>query len=754
MKTKHIVSTLLSVLLLAMLAACQGDSAEQKNILVLLSGDKENAGYTSFADELKRTISDGGYKGDYRICWLNMFDAPEHAQAVLKSTADSLKTEGWTPDIIITEGDEAAYLLADDNDKTFNTKQIPVVMSSVQFPEGLEAKGNKNYAIWYDPTDYIENINIANLLSTKNHIQIQLGNSTRDSLIKAELKEAIKRPPFVDNTDLHIRTMSEKLLHGTYRDSIVVTMVNMAEISENLEDPDSIVNDKRTIMRDFLSVSTYYPSLVVSKEANSDIMVNYTDKPQFTAVKEYFADGRGDYLAGYFSGYIQIAHDCGESAMKIFGGKDPASLSGHKHKKQNWMDYDAMEHLGLNYNDYCASFHIVNAPLRIGHPGRYNAIICGIVLVVLLVIFIFYKWIISWRNSIQEQKRKHMEDSRYISRLCLNSTENMPVESVNDLMKYMSFAHPNSADIVDEIRDTIDKPGTYSFRLLCAPKGDGQYELWEFRFKITEPNKVIGIIINKREAMIREERARKIIKQSDETRKREAFLGNLSKEIGKPLKIIEDSCRKFTEDGLTDNEKALLTDSINKNNALLSKEINDVLLFSRIESGRQRYYKTEEEVEALVGETYNEFLSEIPSNINFHIERGRPRIYVVTDKPCLKEVLSEYMQNAIKYTESGEIKVGWRYHLNTHECELYVEDTGIGISMEKQNMLFDMFWKEDEVTEGVGLGLNICKSIAEAMGGHISVSSIKGKGSRFSIWLNATAKSVKQNAQAKQSNYA
>lgn len=94
MKTKHMVSALLSILLLAMLAACQGDSAEQKNILVLLSGDKENAGYTSFADELKRTISNGGYKGDYRICWLNMFDAPEHAQTVLESTADSLKTEG------------------------------------------------------------------------------------------------------------------------------------------------------------------------------------------------------------------------------------------------------------------------------------------------------------------------------------------------------------------------------------------------------------------------------------------------------------------------------------------------------------------------------------------------------------------------------------------------------------------------------------------------------------------------------------
>ncbi len=749
MKKRHTARTLLSIMLLAVLAACGGDAERQKNILILLSGGNDNERYAVFTDELERTVSAGGCQGDYRVCRLNMLNAPEHAQAVFKSMADSLKAEGWTPDVIITEGDDAANLFAGNDGKMFDSKQTPVIMASVQFPKDLEKKGNKNYVIWHDPTDYSENINIARFLSAKNHIQIQLGGSARDSLIKEELKVEIKRPPFVDNTDLRIHTMSEKLLQDTYHDSIVVTVVDFEKISDNLESPDSTMDDKHKTMRDFLSISTYYPSLVVSREANSDMMANYTDKPQFTAVKEYFANGRGDYLAGYFSDYSTIARDCGESAVKIFGGREPASLSGHTHKKQDWMDYKAMERLGMSYGDYCGYFHIEGAPLRIGHPGRYHAIVCAVVLAVLLIIFFFYKRVISWRNRIQERKRKHMEDSRYISRLCLNSAENMPVESTGDLMKYVSFAHPNSTDVVDEIRNAITKPGAYSFRLLCAPKGDGQYELWEFRFNTLAPDKVIGIIINKREAMMREERARKIIKQSDETRKREAFLGNLGKEVGKPLKIIEDCCRRITSDKLTDKERSALAESVAKNNALLSKEINDVLLFSRIESGRQRYYKTEEEVEALVGETFDEFRSEVPLHIKFHIERGRPRIYVVVDKPCLKEVLSEYMQNAIKYTESGEIKIGWRYHLDTHECELYVEDTGIGISMEKQNMLFDMFWKEDEVTEGVGLGLNICKSIAEAMGGHISVSSIKGKGSRFSVWLKATAKSYRQTTQAK-----
>ena len=90
------------------------------------------------------------------------------------------------------------------------------------------------------------------------------------------------------------------------------------------------------------------------------------------------------------------------------------------------------------------------------------------------------------------------------------------------------------------------------------------------------------------------------------------------------------------------------------------------------------------------------------------------------------------------------MRIGWRYHLDRHECEFFVEDTGIGIPAEAKDRLFDLFWKGEESSEGVGVGLNICRSLAEAMKGHISVGSIVGKGSRFSIWLPARAISQDQ----------
>ena len=100
-------------------------------------------------------------------------------------------------------------------------------------------------------------------------------------------------------------------------------------------------------------------------------------------------------------------------------------------------------------------------------------------------------------------------------------------------------------------------------------------------------------------------------------------------------------------------------------------------------------------------------------------------------------MLSNFIINASKFTSEGRITLGWGYDDDTRMVELYVEDTGIGLSEEDQKKIFNRFFKKNEFRQGTGLGLSICQAIVERLNGSIKVKSQLGKGSRFSVLLNA-----------------
>ncbi|MCS3063019.1 HAMP domain-containing histidine kinase [Parabacteroides distasonis] len=93
------------------------------------------------------------------------------------------------------------------------------------------------------------------------------------------------------------------------------------------------------------------------------------------------------------------------------------------------------------------------------------------------------------------------------------------------------------------------------------------------------------------------------------------------------------------------------------------------------------------------------------------------------------------MTNACKFTNSGYIKLGFKHLRGTDEVAIFVEDSGIGLSEEQQEKVFSRFFKQDEFSQGAGLGLSICQGIVQNLGGRIELSSKLGKGSRFSVVL-------------------
>ncbi|WP_075558592.1 HAMP domain-containing sensor histidine kinase [Parabacteroides timonensis] len=118
-----------------------------------------------------------------------------------------------------------------------------------------------------------------------------------------------------------------------------------------------------------------------------------------------------------------------------------------------------------------------------------------------------------------------------------------------------------------------------------------------------------------------------------------------------------------------------------------------------------------------------------------HIDVPAKPIIIETDPLRLTQVITNFINNASKFTQKGYIKIGYTYDMAEETVDIYVEDTGIGIPKEKQQAVFECFNKLDEFAQGTGLGLAICQVIIKRFGGEIKLQSEKGKGSRFTIAL-------------------
>ena len=120
--------------------------------------------------------------------------------------------------------------------------------------------------------------------------------------------------------------------------------------------------------------------------------------------------------------------------------------------------------------------------------------------------------------------------------------------------------------------------------------------------------------------------------------------------------------------------------------------------------------------------------------INYPEDNPYEHMYTTLDAGRVQQVLTNFVTNAVKFTSKGHIKVGYRYERHGLYC--YCEDTGSGISLENQRVVFDRFVKLDEFVQGTGMGLAISKSIVERIGGEIGViSEGAGKGSTFWFWV-------------------
>ena len=237
-------------------------------------------------------------------------------------------------------------------------------------------------------------------------------------------------------------------------------------------------------------------------------------------------------------------------------------------------------------------------------------------------------------------------------------------------------------------------------------------------------NKRLRNVLENREAELIE--AKEKAEESDLLKS--AFLANMSHEIRTPLNAIVGFSDLLVETEELEERQEYIK-IVRENNDLLLQLISDILDLSKIEAGTFEFTNGDVDVYLLCEDIVRSMRMKAKGEVELVLDNHLPVCHVISDRNRIHQVISNFVNNAMKFTSEGSIHVG--YKLKDGELEFYVEDTGIGIEKEQLPHIFERFVKLNSFVHGTGLGLSICQSIVEQLGGRIDVDSEKGKGSRF-----------------------
>lgn len=302
---------------------------------------------------------------------------------------------------------------------------------------------------------------------------------------------------------------------------------------------------------------------------------------------------------------------------------------------------------------------------------------------------------------------------------------------LSQIIGIYSYIHPNDAGYINSFFEEVKQGKAHHFRREVRVKsGDG----WKWicanitrNPQSVDPNKPEMICINYditelKDSQLKRDRAEEL------DRLKSAFLANMSHEIRTPLNAIVGFSQLLAE---TDDpeERHEFVEIIDSNNRMLLQLISDILDLAKIESGTMDFKFADMSIKEVINEIVTSFRIKMPDNVALIAPKDSPECQIYSDRMRLTQVISNFLNNAIKYTSEGCIILA--YEIIGDEIKFSVTDTGDGMSQEIQAHIFDRFYKGNTFKQGTGLGLSICETIVNRLGGRIGVNSELGKGSTF-----------------------
>ena len=312
-----------------------------------------------------------------------------------------------------------------------------------------------------------------------------------------------------------------------------------------------------------------------------------------------------------------------------------------------------------------------------------------------------------------------------------------PDMSLHDLLNDMTYIHPDDKQTLQQFaRKAIlgEADNLRAHIRIMRPDGSVTWSCFNCLVRDFKPEEgiveVVSInydITDQKQLEKRLIEARNDAEASDKLKS--AFLANMSHEIRTPLNAIIGFSDLLVHCDVPE-ERVQYVDVVKKNSDILLHLVTDILDISQIESGGMTFKFKEVEARSVCSGIIDSFHWKTSGNVPILLEEGLPKCYFQTDTLRITQVITNFINNAMKFTEHGSITLGYE-QLSPDELKFYVRDTGIGIPADQVNTVFERFVKLNSFLPGTGLGLSICQRIVEQLHGKIGVESQVGKGSCF-----------------------
>ncbi len=753
---KHIKAVAGYILILSLCLVCAHPAhAETRRIALIHSFEPGYPPAAKALELLQKEFSLLGLDCDVREYYLDCDRYMEEAENLrMAGFVDDLSA--WGAELIAVLDDQAAYALMACRHPLAH--EIPVVFSGVNYPNISLLLQYPNITGYADTPDYLRTIRMIESIMGKSRICLMNGQVFLDRKIWHALNEQCRGQGFAIVTSTEGAYFAGSSYHRVRERETISPILKRQNID--------VLLDTTKIVR-MTSDSIAIRHLMWLGRGDNTLLLytkrDYTtkrvgmlfDNPTFQTINEGF--GFADYLlGGYFTPLESQIRYMATGIKERLEGRMPRQQVTEC-AKQYVLNWHVLQKYGIPLESIPVEYTVMYIPFS--ERYRYHILvgsILGAVFVLTVIVLLSF--------SLLHERRRKREALRNLlyehETLCLaiegNSTYAWRLEgdSVSCDSQFCELIHHRSGRLLlNEITPYIHPGDLPVFRKNIASRHErthhkgqyrcnftGEFQWWEFSYNtIHTPGHapiIAGLLQNIQELKDHEQELIESRELAEQAELKQSFLNNMSHEIRTPLNaIVGFSDMLANEPEFSDEERQEFVDIINTNTKLLLKLVGDVLELSRIESGNLSFIFQRESVRQLLDDVYQTHSLLIQPPLQFLKDFPPEDVQVNVDPMRLTQVLTNFLNNANKFTKEGSIQLGYCCPSGMSEVHLYVEDTGIGIPHSEQKMIFERFYKRSEFSQGVGLGLSICVLIVEKMGGRIELRSEEGRGSRFTVVL-------------------
>ena len=755
MKQTTVVTVYILTLSLCLVWCACPAHAETRHIALIHSFEPGYPPATKALELLQKEFRRLGLDCDVREYYLDCDRYMEEVENFrMAGFVDDLSA--WGAELIAVLDDQAAYALMACRHPLAH--EIPVVFSGVNYPNISLLLQYPNITGYADTPDYLRTIRMIESIMGKSRICLMNGQVFLDRKIWHALNEQCRGQGFAIVTSTEGAYFAGSSYHRVRERETISPILKRQNID--------VLLDTTKIVR-MTSDSIAIRHLMWLGRGDNTLLLytkrDYTtkrvgmlfDNPTFQTINEGF--GFADYLlGGYFTPLESQIRYMATGIKERLEGRIPRQQVTEC-AKQYVLNWHVLQKYGIPLESIPAEYTVMYIPFseRYRYPILIGSILGAVFVLTVIVLLSF---------SLLRERRRKREALRNLlyehETLCLaiegNSTYAWRLEgdSVSCDSQFCELIHHRPGRLLlDEITPYIHPDDLPAFRKNIAARHErthhkgqyrcnftGEFQWWEFSYNtIHTPGHapiIAGLLQNIQELKDHEQELIESRELAEQAELKQSFLNNMSHEIRTPLNaIVGFSDMLANEPEFSNEERQEFVDIINTNTKLLLKLVGDVLELSRIESGNLSFTFQRESVCRLLDDVYQTHSLLIRPPLQFLKDFPPEDVQVNVDPMRLTQVLTNFLNNANKFTKGGSIRLGYCCPSGMSEVHLYVEDTGIGIPHSEQKMIFERFYKRSEFSQGVGLGLSICVLIVEKMGGRIELQSEEGRGSRFTVVL-------------------